>query len=181
MTSAANNQGFGNSSGSNPRWNAGPGNFRGPWGHFQWGAVPPWFPPQALKPLLIGATILGFIFWWPIGLALLFVTISAKRACGWGRWRNSWHQGPTGNANGPWQGWQRWGGSGGGTPPSSGNRAFDDYRAETLRRLEEEQKDFGEFLDRLRFAKDKSEFDQFMTERRNRPADPPKPEQPPQS
>jgi len=53
--------------------------------------------------------------------------------------------------------------------PSSGNRAFDEYRAETLRRLEEEQREFREFLDRLRFAKDKTEFDQFMAERRNRP------------
>jgi len=60
---------------------------------------------------------------------------------------------------------------GGGAPwgPSSGNRAFDEYRAETLRRLEEEQKEFRSFLDRLRMAKDKSEFDQFMSERRNRP------------
>ena len=55
-----------------------------------------------------------------------------------------------------------WGG-----PPSSGNRAFDDYRAETLKRLEEEQREFRNFLDRLRFAKDKTEFDQFMAERRN--------------
>ena len=53
--------------------------------------------------------------------------------------------------------------------PSSGNRAFDDYRAETLRRLEDEQREFREFLARLRLAKDKTEFDQFMAERRNRP------------
>jgi hypothetical protein len=53
--------------------------------------------------------------------------------------------------------------------PSSGNRAFDEYRTETLRRLEEEQREFREFLDRLRFAKDKTEFDQFMAERRSRP------------
>ena len=33
------------------------------------------------------------------------------------------------------------GGSWGG-PPSSGNRAFDEYRSETLRRLEEEQREF---------------------------------------
>ena len=32
--------------------------------------------------------------------------------------------------------------------------------------MEEEQKEFGAFLERLRFAKDKSEFDQFMAERR---------------
>jgi len=49
---------------------------------------------------------------------------------------------------------------------SSGNHAFDEYRSETLRRLEDEQKEFASFLDRLRFAKDKSEFDQFMAERR---------------
>ena len=54
-----------------------------------------------------------------------------------------------------------------GTPPSSGNRAFDEYRTETLRRLEDEQREFKEFLERLRFAKDRSEFDQFMAERRN--------------
>ena len=54
--------------------------------------------------------------------------------------------------------------------PSSGNRAFDEYKAETLRRMEEEQKEFGAFLDRLRFAKDKAEFDQFMAERRVAPA-----------
>jgi hypothetical protein len=54
---------------------------------------------------------------------------------------------------------------------SSGNRAFDEYRSETLRRLEEEQREFRDFLGRLRMAKDKAEFDQFMAERRNRPAE----------
>jgi hypothetical protein len=45
------------------------------------------------------------------------------------------------------------------------NRAFDEYRAETLRRLEDERRAFQEFLGRLRMAKDKAEFDQFMAER----------------
>ena len=49
-------------------------------------------------------------------------------------------------------------------PPSSGNRAFDEYRTETLQRLEEEQVEFKNFLDRLRHAKDKEEFDQFMAQ-----------------
>ena len=52
--------------------------------------------------------------------------------------------------------------------PSSGNHAFDEYRTETLRRLEDEQREFRDFLDRLRFAKDKTEFDQFMADRRSR-------------
>ena len=63
-------------------------------------------------------------------------------------------------------------------PASSGNRAFDEYRAETLKRLEEEQREFKEFLDRLRFARDKTEFDQFMAERRSRSASPPPPPAP---
>jgi len=54
---------------------------------------------------------------------------------------------------------------------SSGNRAFDEYRTETLRRLEEEQREFMAFLDRLRHARDKVEFDQFMAERGRRPND----------
>jgi Protein of unknown function (DUF2852) len=53
-------------------------------------------------------------------------------------------------------------------PRPSGNRAFDEYRHETLQRLEEEQREFQEFLARLRMAKDKAEFDQFMAERRTR-------------
>ena len=57
--------------------------------------------------------------------------------------------------------------------PTTGNRAFDEYRSETLRRLEEEAKDFRSFLDRLRMAKDKAEFDQFMADRRSRPDQPP--------
>ena len=61
---------------------------------------------------------------------------------------------------------------GGFGPPSSGNRAFDEYRVETLKRLEEEQTEFKDFLDRLRHAKDKDEFDQFMAQHRPRPAAP---------
>ncbi len=57
-------------------------------------------------------------------------------------------------------------------PATSGNHAFDDYRAETLKRLEEEQQEFKDFLARLRFARDRSEFDQFMAERRGRPSEP---------
>jgi hypothetical protein len=65
-----------------------------------------------------------------------------------------------------------WGGataSSGFTP--SGNRAFDEYRSETIRRLEDEAKEFRDFLENLRHAKDKAEFDQFMADRKNRPLD----------
>ena len=79
---------------------------------------------------------------------------------------------------GPWGGWGR---KADHSQASSGNRAFDEYRAETLRRLEDEQRDFVGFLDRLRYAKDKAEFDQFLAERRQRNDMPPAnaaPEQP---
>ncbi len=69
----------------------------------------------------------------------------------------------------PWSGWGGCRGRAEAMPPS-GNRAFDEYRADTLRRLEDEQKEFATFLDRLRFARDKAEFDAFVEERRRPPA-----------
>lgn len=51
---------------------------------------------------------------------------------------------------------------------SSGNSAFDAYKSETLRRLEEEQGNFEAFLQRLRESKDKAEFDDFMDDRAKR-------------
>jgi hypothetical protein len=54
----------------------------------------------------------------------------------------------------------------------TGNRAFDEYRSEALRRLEEEAEEFRAFLERLRHARDRVEFDEFMRERRDRSAGP---------
>ena len=48
---------------------------------------------------------------------------------------------------------------------STGNSAFDAYKAYTLKRLEDEQRAFEGFLGRLREAKDKTELDPFMKER----------------
>ena len=79
---------------------------------------------------------------------------------------------------GPFDNWKAWAFGGGRPASSSGNHAFDEYKSETLRRLEEEQQEFSSFLERLRFAKDKAEFDQFMAERRNRPAASPNEDQP---
>ena len=54
---------------------------------------------------------------------------------------------------------------------SSGNASFDAYRADTLQRLEQEQTSFENFLGRLRAAKDKSEFDDFLDQRARRVED----------
>lgn len=112
------------------------------------------------KPAWIALTIAGFIVFWPLGLAILAFTIwSGRMGCGHrAHWQNKMER---------WRMNTPWGGPGWGAP-SSGNRAFDEYRTETLRRLEEEQREFRDFLERLRFAKDKTEFDQFMAERRNK-------------
>lgn len=124
------------------------------------------------KPAWIALTILGFMIFWPLGLAALAFAIgSGRMGCGGrsvGHWENRMSR--MQNRMDRMRSRMEEAGERFGRPRSSGNRAFDDYRAETLRRLEDEQREFREFLDRLRFAKDKTEFDQFMAERRNKPA-----------
>ncbi len=97
---------------------------------------------QRGKPAWIAAMILGFIVFWPIGLALLAYMLWSKRLGGGCSQRRRAY------------GFR-----------STGNSAFDAYKAETLRRLQDEQASFEEFLKRLREAKDKVEFDQFMEDR----------------
>ena len=98
------------------------------------------------KGAWIAAMVLGFIFVWPVGLAVLFYMIWSKRmfsrSCRTSSARNGF------SAMRP-----------------SGNTAFDAYKEDTLRRLEDEQSSFEDFLQRLRDAKDKAEFDEFMDDR----------------
>lgn len=134
------------------------------------------------KPAWIVLIILGFMAFWPLGLAILAFTIwSGRMGCGYHGGHDRWqHKMERMQRKMDWMraGMSGDGASGGfwGHAPSSGNRAFDEYRAETLKRLEDEQREFKDFLERLRFAKDKTEFDAFMAERRNRTA----PDSPPQ-
>ncbi len=100
----------------------------------------------------IAAMVVGFIVFWPVGLALLAYMIWGKqmfsKSCG--HRRDHAHD-------------RHWGGHA--DRSTSGNTAFDAYKAEALRRLEEEQEAFEAFLQRLRNSKDKSQFDTFMEER----------------
>ena len=104
------------------------------------------------KGAWIVAMVVSFIIFWPIGLALLAYMIWSKRmfnsSCKSMTRSRSRHMGK-----------------------SSGNSAFDAYKAETLRRLEEEQDNFEAFLKRLRDAKDQAEFDQFMNDRAQKMTD----------
>jgi len=129
------------------------------------------------KPAWIALIILGFMAFWPVGLAILAFTLwSGRMGCGFHGGPDRWqHKMERMQAKMDWMRGKMGGGAGPGpwhAGPPSGNRAFDEYRTETLKRLEDEQREFKDFLERLRFAKDKTEFDQFMTERRSRPAAP---------
>ena len=120
-------------------------------------------------PAWIGVMVLGFVIFWPIGLAILaYMLWSGRMGCRASRNASAWQQ----RVAGKWERkMERWGMQAKAYQPT-GNRAFDEYREETLKRLEEEAEEFQTFLDRLRMAKDKSEFEQFMTERCNRPPAP---------
>ena len=119
------------------------------------------------RPAWIGVMVLAFILFWPVGLAILAYLIwSGRMGCGRSGDMSRWQR----RMADRWDNkMQRWGRDFRGGFPSSGNAAFDDYREDTLRRLEEEQREFREFLERLRKAKDKEEFDHFMADRRSRP------------
>ena len=123
------------------------------------GAEAPWSAWE------IGAMVAGFVIFWPIGLVGACSSSGRTARCGRGL--------PTRKA--PWAGfgkpdlqsWKRKAGF-----SMSGNAAFDDYKRAELdkiealrRKLEEDQKAFGDFVERLRRAKDQEEFERFMAER----------------
>lgn len=108
------------------------------------------------KKAWIAAMVLGFIFFWPIGLALLAYMIWGKRMFG---------QSCSHRRNHDHQSGHHWGHHAYRAGQPTGNHAFDAYKVETLRRLEDEQQAFEAFLQRLRNSKDKTEFDAFMEDR----------------
>jgi len=109
------------------------------------------------KGAWIAAMVLGFIFFWPVGLALLAYMIWSKRMFSGNCAKRNRTQMSRRHHRGAFK--------------SSGNLAFDAYKGETLRRLEEEQQNFENFLERLRESKDKAEFDDFMEDRAKRAKD----------
>jgi Protein of unknown function (DUF2852) len=125
------------------------------------------------------AMVLGFIVFWPIGLAILGYKFWQHRYGGpdlqtlaTNKWQDartmmasnsSWGCGAMRRASRFY--------------PASGNAAFDEWRTAELVRLDEErrkldqaQREFAEYVDAIRRAKDREEFERFMAERRARPA-----------
>jgi Protein of unknown function (DUF2852) len=138
------------------------------------------------KPIEIIAMVLGFIVFWPIGMAILVAKLWQRQHADSGDLptfiQSKWEE-KVGRH------WARYGcdfrrdfagrhwdfggdfRSGG---RSSGNLAFDEWRQAELARLEEErqklmaaEREFTEFMNNLRRAKDREEFDRFMNARRN--------------
>src|SRR3982074_335662 len=124
--------------------------------------------------------VMGFIVFWPIGLAVV----------GWKVWqKNSGYSGDIISFGrekwGNWANWARGSDRGGCSVRavsgfgmgSTGNRAFDEWRATKLARLEEErqklvaaEREFAEFMENLRHARDRKEFERFMDAHRNQRA-----------
>jgi hypothetical protein len=137
-----------------------------------------YFRPE-WSPFTVLAMVLGFIVFWPLGLAVLAYVLWGERFGFGGDRAERWI-----NRQKAWAGWchdrqqrtyDRPNGFGFGRGPSSGNAAFDDYRAEQLRRLDEERRkldeevhEFHEYLRNLNMAKDREEFDRFMRDRQSR-------------
>ena len=112
-------------------------------------------------------TVAAFWLAWPVGLLVVAYLAGSGRLQAW---RAEAASGPWFGRNGGFASrasGMRWAGF----RQGSGNKAFDDYREATLRRLEDEQREFQAFLERLRQARDKSEFDAFMAEQRKRSND----------
>jgi len=131
-------------------------------------------------PFELVAIVLGFIFFWPLGLAALgykywqrknggtdLDTVaanafqSARSAMGgfpsWAKTTN------------PGQTWAH------GFTTHTGNAAFDEWKSAELsrleaerRRLEDAHREFSDWLDTIRRAKDREEFERFMNERRGK-------------
>lgn len=122
------------------------------------------------RPLELAAMIGGFIVFWPIGLTILGLKLWQKRSDAQGDlvgfamgkfeeakrdaadlFRGGWKAAPEG---------------------ASGNRAFDEWREAELARIEKERhrldeavRDFNDYRDNLRKARDREEFDGFVRER----------------
>ncbi|MDR3474225.1 MAG: DUF2852 domain-containing protein [Devosia sp.] len=124
------------------------------------------------SPITVIAMVLGFIVFWPLGLAVLAYVLWGERF-GWSpdraeRWVNRQKQW-AGRCRG--HSFRRDAGFG----SASGNAAFDAYREEQLKRLDEERRrlddeveQFHDYLRNLHMARDREEFDRFMRDRQGR-------------
>ncbi|MEX0627786.1 MAG: DUF2852 domain-containing protein [Cucumibacter sp.] len=121
------------------------------------------------SPISIALMVVGFILWWPLGLAMLAYILWGEHFGGSAEKAGSWiSRGRSCMQDMKYHARHR-------RHEMSGNRAFDEYREAELRRLdeerrrlEEEREEFAEFLRNLHMARDREEFDRFMADREAR-------------
>ena len=122
----------------------------------------------AWTPATIALMVIGFMVFWPLGLAMLAYIIWGDRLEGFKRDANRATDGIFAGCRRASDKAHRWGhGS-----ARTGNVAFDDWRTKELERLDEERRkleemrdEFDEYARELRRAKDQEEFDRFMANR----------------
>jgi hypothetical protein len=119
----------------------------------------------AWTPATIALMVIGFMVFWPLGLAMLAYIIWGDRLEGFKRDVNR-------ATDGVFAGCRR-SSHRHRASPHTGNVAFDDWREKELERLAEERRkldetltEFDDYMRELRRAKDQEEFDRFMRERR---------------
>ena len=117
----------------------------------------------AWTPATIALMVIGFMVFWPLGLAMLAYIIWGDRLDGFKRDVNKAADGMFASCRGRshWKAQSR-----------TGNVAFDDWREKELERLAEERRkldetlaEFDDYARELRRAKDQEEFDRFMSNR----------------
>lgn len=123
----------------------------------------------AWTPATIAMMIIGFMVFWPLGLAMIAYIL-------WGDRLESFRQDvnrSTDRFGCAFRGHSRWRGHA--YHGRTGNVAFDDWRDAEIERLEEERRkldemrrEFDEHLRELRRAKDQAEFDAFMASRKEK-------------
>ncbi len=121
------------------------------------------FIRPAWTPVTIAMMIIGFMIFWPLGLAMIAYIVWGDRLDQFkadvnkatDKFSNMYSRAPSFN-----------------THARTGNVAFDDWREAELKRLHEERvkldtmrAEFDDYARELRRAKDQDEFDRFMANR----------------
>ena len=121
----------------------------------------------AWTPATIALMVVGFMVYWPLGLAMIGYIL-------WGDRLEGFRHDVNRSTDRFFGGLKRTGASNPFATPRTGNVAFDDWRKAELDRIEEERRkldemreEFDSYLRELRRAKDQEEFDRFMRDRKN--------------
>jgi hypothetical protein len=124
-----------------------------------------WIRPD-WNPATIAMMVLGFIVFWPLGLAMLAYILFGERLRNFKRDANEAVDRGFGHCRSSFRGhrYQHY--------SNTGNGAFDEWRRDELERIENERRkldetraEFDEYLRELRRAKDEEEFSKFMRNR----------------